>query len=374
MNGFENQPVKVGIIGTGNISTIYLKNGAWLKPIEIVAVSDLDLKKASAQANAFNISKVYSVDEMLTDSTIEIVLNLTTPEAHGPVAMAALEAGKSVYNEKPLSLTRDEAQKMLALSKQHGLRVGCAPDTVLGAGIQTCRHLIDTGAIGKPVAAAAFVMGPGHESWHPNPAFYYQPGGGPMFDMGPYYLTALINLLGPVTAVSGMNTTGQAKRTITSQPLAGQQIEVRVPTHVAGLMTFENGAVGTMVASFDVAGHEHPFIEIYGTEAALSVPDPNTFGGPVRLKRRGEAWQDIPLSHSYAANSRGLGLADMAMSLRDKHTSHRANGEIAYHVLDSMWAFHESAEQRQQIQLQSHCNRPEPMPANPVFGESNLEK
>ncbi len=370
----EDQTVKIGLVGTGNISDIYLQNGQWLNTIEIIAVSDLDLEKAAKQADAFNILQVCTVDEMLSNPEVEIVLNLTTPEAHGPVAMASLKAGKSVYNEKPLALTRDEAHSMLALAQQRGLLIGCAPDTVMGAGIQTCRQLIDSGAIGKPVAATAFVMGPGHESWHLNPAFFYQPGGGPMFDMGPYYLTTLINLLGPVTAVSGMVTKGQTQRTITSQPLAGQKIDVQLPTHVAGLMTFENGAVCTIVTSFDVPGHEHPFIEIYGTEATISVPDPNTFGGPVRLKRRGEAWQEIPLRYDYAGNSRGLGLADMAAALRDGQMRHRANGEIAYHVLDLMWAFHDAAEQGKQITLQSHCNYPEPMPAYPVFGESNFYK
>ena len=367
----KESPVKVGVIGTGNISSIYLKNSKWLEPIEIVAVADIDLAKATIQAAAFDIPETCTVEEILADPTIDLILNLTIPEAHGSVAMAAIEAGKSVYNEKPLALNRDEAQSMLTYAKEHGLLVGCAPDTVMGAGLQTCRRLIDNGEIGKPVAATAFMMCPGHESWHPSPAFYYQPGGGPMFDMGPYYLTALVNLLGSVTAVTGMVTTGQSQRTITSQPLAGQTIDVQVPTHVAGLMNFDNGAVATIVTSFDVPGHKHPCLEIYGTEATISVPDPNTFGGPVWLKRLGEDWQEIPLSHSYVGNSRGLGLADMAAALRDKKNNHRANGEIAYHVLDLMWAFHDAAEQGQQITLQSQCQRPEPMPTSSVFSISN---
>lgn len=365
----NESPVKVGVIGTGNISSIYLRNSKWLEPIAITAVSDLDIEKAAAQAQAFDIPKACSVEELLADPAIDLVLNLTIPEAHASVAMAALGAGKSVYNEKPLALTRDEAQAMLALAKERGLLVGCAPDTVMGAGLQTCRRLIDDGAIGTPVAATAFMMCPGHESWHPSPAFYYQPGGGPMFDMGPYYLSALINLLGPVTAVSGMVTKGQAQRTITSQPLAGQPIDVQVPTHVAGLMNFANGVIGTIVMSFDVPGHNHPCLEVYGTKGAISVPDPNTFGGTVRLKRLGEDWQDIPLSFSYPENGRGLGLADMAVALRNKQEDHRANGDIAFHVLDLMWAFHEAAEQGQQITLQNQCQRPEPMLSEPVFGE-----
>jgi predicted dehydrogenase len=297
---------------------------------------------------------------------------LTNPEVHGSVAMAVLGAGKSVYNEKPLALTRAEGQAVLALAKEKGLWVGCAPDTFLGAGGQICRHLIDTNAIGTPVAATAFMMCAGHESWHPSPAFYYQAGGGPMFDMGPYYLTAMINLLGSVTSVAGMVTKGQAQRTIGSQPLAGQKIDVEVPTHVAGLMTFATGAIGTIVTSFDVVGHEHPHLEIYGTKGAISVPDPNTFGGKVKLKQLGGDWENVDLVGKYAGNSRGIGLADMAMAMRAGEHNHRANGDMAYHVLDLMWAFHDAAEQQQTIVIQSQCDRPEKMPASAVYGQSKI--
>jgi predicted dehydrogenase len=363
--------LKVGVVGTGNISSIYLRNGAWLAPIDVLAVADMRHEAAVAQAAAFDIDLVYTPAELLADPAIDIVLNLTTPEAHGTVGLSALEAGKSVYNEKPLTLTRAEAQEMLQLAQEKGLRVGCAPDTFLGAGIQTCRQLIDDGVIGRPVAATAFMMCPGHESWHPNPDFYYQPGGGPMFDMGPYYLTALVNLLGPVTAVSGMVSKGQSQRTISSQPLAGQVIDVNVATHVAGLMTFANGAVATIVTSFDVQGHEHPHIEIYGTKATLSVPDPNTFGGTVRIKRAGQDWEDVALTHSYAANSRGLGLADMAEGIVNGR-AHRANGELAYHVLDLMWALHDSAAAQQHIRIKSSCDLPEAMPPEFVYGKESI--
>ena len=365
----KEKPCRVGLIGAGNISTIYLKNAAWLTPIEVVAVADLRRAAAEAQAAAHNIARVLTVEELLADPTIEIVLNLTIPAAHGEVALAALAAGKSVYNEKPLALTRDEAQAMLRSAAERTLRVGGAPDTFLGAGIQTCRQLIDAGVIGQPVAATAFMMGPGHESWHPNPAFYYQPGGGPMFDMGPYYLTALVSLLGPVAAVSGMVSKGQAQRTITSQPLAGQVIDVEVPTHVTGLMHFASGAVGTITTSFDVQAHEHPHIEIYGTEATLSVPDPNTFGGPVRVKRARGQWEEIMLTHSYAENSRGLGVADMAHALRTGR-AHRANGDLAYHVLDLMWAFHDAAAEERTIHLASTCERPAPLQPDAPFGRA----
>ena len=362
--------VKVGLIGAGVISSIYLENAAWLTPIDITAIADIRPDAAASQAEKFNIPKAYSVEELLADPEIEAVLNLTIPGAHGEIGLQALQAGKSIYNEKPLALTRDEARKMLALAQEKGLRVGCAPDTFMGAAIQTCRKLIDEGAIGRPVAATAFMMGPGHESWHPNPEFLYKAGGGPMFDMGPYYLTALVTLLGPVTAVSGMVSKGQEQRTITSQPLAGTVIDVDVPTHIAGLMTFANGSIGTIVTSFDVPGHDHPHIEIYGTEATISVPDPNRFDGVVCLKGPRQNWEELPLTHDYARNVRGIGLADMAAAWRNGR-EHRANGQLAYHVLDLMYAFHDAAAEQTQITMSSTCERPEPMAQNSEFGKAN---
>ncbi|MGB1252698.1 MAG: Gfo/Idh/MocA family protein [Candidatus Promineifilaceae bacterium] len=364
-----NQTTKVGIIGTGNISSIYLKNGAALAGIDIHAVADLNREAAAAQAEKFGVPNVYSVEELLADPEIEIVLNLTTPQAHGLVGMMALNAGKSVYNEKPLALTRADAKAMLDVSAEKGLRVGCAPDTFMGASLQTCRKLIDDGAIGTPVAATAFMMGFGMETWHPNPEFFFKPGGGPMFDMGPYYLTCLVNLLGPVSSVSGMVATGRKQRTITSQPLAGQVIDVEVPTHVSGMMQFASGAVGTIITSFDTPASRLPHIEIYGTEATLSVPDPNRFGDPITIRRAGERdWSDVALTHAYAENSRGLGLADMAHGLRTGE-AHRASGALSYHVLDLMWAFHDSAESQTHVKLQSTCERPAAMSETAQFGE-----
>ncbi len=360
---------KIGVIGTGTISGIYLKNAAWLDGIEVVGVADLNRDSAEARAAEFDIPHVYSVDELLADPEIDIVLNLTTPNAHAAVAQVALEAGKSVYNEKPLALTRGEGQALRALADARGLRIGCAPDTFLGASHQTCRALIDAGAIGRPVAATAFMMSYGMEMWHPNPAFYFQPGGGPMFDMGPYYLTALINMLGPVAKVSGMVTKGREERTITSQPLAGTTIPVAVPTHVAGLVNFANGVVGTLIMSFDIPSASLPHIEIHGTEGSLIVPDPNFFGGSVYVKKPGDRGENEPIvqSHAYFGNERGLGLADMAWGLRNG-VPHRANDELSYHVLDLMWAFHDSAEQQTHIQVASTCKRPEPFPPQPLFG------
>jgi predicted dehydrogenase len=241
-----------------------------------------------------------------------------------------------VYNEKPLCIEREEATELLAAADAHHVRVGCSPDTFLGAGLETCRKVINDGWIGKPVAATAFMMSHGTEHWHPNPAFYYQYGGGPLFDMGPYYLTALVSLLGGITHVSGSAQKLITTRTVTSEPLAGTVIDVEVPTHIAGVLDFANGAVGTLITSFDVWSHSLPRIEIYGTEGTLNVPDPNFFDGPVRCRRfRTEAWSEMPLVNPYTANSRGLGLVNMAESIV-AGKPHRASGTLAQHVLEVM--------------------------------------
>jgi len=355
------EKMKIGVIGCGKISDIYLKMAATFEVIEVAAVADIVIERAQAKAEQYGV-KACSVDEMLGDPSIAIILNLTIPAAHYSVAMAALNAGKSVYNEKPLTISRAEGQELLALAAQKGLRVGGAPDTFLGAGIQTCRKLIDDGMIGVPVAAAAFMTCRGHESWHPDPEFYYQIGGGPMFDMGPYYLTALINLLGPVRRVTGSARKSFSERMITSQPKAGKIIQVEVPTHVAGVLDFAGGAVGTIITSFDVWKASLPRIEIYGSEGSLSVPDPNTFGGPVRIFRPGQSdWEDVPLAFGHAQNSRSLGVADMASAIRNNRP-HRASGELCYHVLDIMHAFHDASQQDRHVALTSTCDRPAALP------------
>ncbi|GGH76224.1 putative dehydrogenase [Pullulanibacillus pueri] len=354
--------VKVGIIGCGNISAIYFKAGQTFDAFDIVACADLDVSRAQARAEEFGVAKACSVDELLADPEIEIVVNLTIPGAHAEVATAALNAGKHVYGEKPLAVTREEGKNILNLAKEKGLLVGNAPDTFLGGGIQTCRKLIDDGWIGEPVSATAFMMGHGHESWHPDPGFYYQVGGGPMFDMGPYYITALINLIGPVKRVTGSTRITFPERTITSQPKYGEKIQVNTPTHIAGVLDFENGAIGTLITSFDVWHHQMPFIEIYGTEGTLRVPDPNTFGGPIHIRRYDASeWSEMPLTHGFTENSRGLGLADMAYALRN-HRKHRANGELSYHVLEVMHGFHDASDQGKHYILESHCDKPEPLP------------
>jgi len=353
---------KIGIVGCGNISGIYMQSPRTFEILELVACSDVLLDRAQARAAEYGIPKACSVDELLADPEIEIVVNLTNPQAHAPVALQAVRAGKSVHNEKPLTVTREEGRELLAAARAAGVRVGGAPDTFLGGGLQTCRKLIDDGWIGEPVAATAFMLGHGHESWHPNPDYYYQPGAGPMFDMGPYYLTALVSLMGPVRRVTGMSRITFPERVITSQPLYGQIIKVNTPTHVTGLMEFASGAIGTIITSFDVWGHELPRIEIYGSEGTLSCPDPNGFGGPVRIRRAGaKEWSEVPLTHIYTENSRGIGVADMAYALRSGRP-HRCSGEMAYHVLDIMHAFLDASREGRHVELQSSCARPAPLP------------
>ena len=361
--------IKVGIIGCGNISPIYLKNvQQTFRNIEAAACSDLIPDRSQTQGGRYSVPRICTTEELLEDPEIEIGVNLTTPDVHFPVAMQVIEAGKSVHSEKPMSLTREQGKRLLAAAKERGVRVGGAPDTFLGGGHQTCRKLIDDGWIGQPIAATAFMTCHGHESWHPGPAFYYEVGGGPMFDMGPYYLTALVNMMGPVRRVSGEARITFPQRTITSEPLYGTIIDVETPTHVASTLQFESGAIGTIVTSFDVWAADLPRIEIYGTEGSLSVPDPNGFGGPVRVRRAGATeWQEVPLTHGYAENSRGIGVADLANALKSGRSA-RANGELTYHVLDIMHATLDSAREGRHIEIESTCERPAPLPMGLLHG------
>ncbi len=356
------EKVKVGIVGCGVISGIYLKNLPTFDLVEVVACADLLLERAQARAAEFGVPKACRPEQLFADPAVEIVVNLPIPRAHAHIALAAVEAGKSVYTEKPLTVERAQGQDLLRRAKEQGVLVGGAPDTFLGGGIQTCRKLIDDGAIGEPIAATAFMANHGHEHWHPDPAFYYQPGGGPMFDMGPYYLTALVSLIGPITRIAGSARATFPERTISSQPKAGETIRVETPTHVAGTVDFRNGAIGTVITSFDVWAHSLPRIEIYGTEGSLSVPDPNTFRGPVRIcQGRETEWREVEVTHGWTENSRGLGVADMAHALRSGR-AHRASGALAYHVLDAMHSFLDSSREGRHIELQSTCERPAPLP------------
>jgi len=363
---------RIGIVGCGAISGIYLQNLAQVfTEVELAGVCDLIPHREDDALTAFGNFvgpdsdykpvKYKDMHEMFADQSIDIVLNLTRPYEHYEVSMAAIAAGKHVYSEKPLGATLEEGTEIQAAAKAKGLYLGGAPDTFLGAGIQTCRKLIDDGYIGKPVAATAFFACRGHESWHPDPEFYYQFGGGPLMDMGPYYITALVNLIGPVKTVSGMAKKTFPTRRITSQPHYGTIVDVDVATHVASQLEFASGAVATMIKSFDIHAHRLPILEVYGTEGTLSVPDPNTFGGPVMLYRpEGKTFMEIPLTFGYEENSRALGLADMAKAIQTGRKA-RAGVDLTYHVLEVMTGISKSAESGKHIDISTQPERPAPM-------------
>lgn len=352
---------RVGVIGCGSISNQYLPNLKKWDILDLVACADLNMEMAHAQAEKHGVPTACTVETMLADPEIDIVVNLTYPKAHAPVALQAIAAGKHVYNEKPLAMDPAEGQSILDAAAKAGVRVSGAPDTFLGAGIQTARKMIEDGAIGRPVAATAFLMSKGHESWHPNPEFYYEPGGGPMFDMGPYYLTALINLLGPIEQVSGTASVAITPRTITSQPKAGKKIDVETPDHVAGNLRFASGAVGTIITTFAAQHNILPRITIYGTEGTLAVPDPNGFDGEVSLAKAGEKeFTTVPHTHTLGYG-RAVGVAEMAHAIA-ANRPHRASGQLAQSVLEAMQAFLDSSEQGRTISLQCKTDQPAILP------------
>jgi predicted dehydrogenase len=365
--GVTQQRVGVGVIGCGNISPAYLKAAQFFPVLDIRAVADQRMEAAEARGAEFGIA-ARSIDALLADPGIEMIVNLTTPKAHVAVGLDAISAGKHVYSEKPLGTRFEDGARLIAAADAARIRVGSAPDTFLGGAHQTCRQLIDAGRIGVPVAGTAYFMCPGHERWHPNPGFYYEIGGGPMLDMGPYYITALVNLLGPVARVAGMVSTPRASREITSERLRGQMIAVEVPTHVAGTLQFANGAIVQIATSFDVPGHRHTPIELYGTEGTLLVPDPNRFGEPIQFLPKGGEWQDIPIEAPYGdGNYRSIGAADLALALRGNRP-HRASGALALHVLEVMEAFGRSAESGKHIDITTPVARPEPLATSLVEG------
>jgi len=353
--------MNIGIIGCGNIFNAYIKGCAMFRAVKVTACADINMEVAKAKATEFSL-KAMTVDGLLADPSIGIVINLTIPKVHAEISLKALKAGKHVYSEKPLAVELAEGRKVMDYAKKKGLRVGCAPDTFLGAGLQTCRKLIDDGWIGRPLSGTAFFMARGPESWHPNPAFFYQRGAGPMLDLGPYYVTALVHLLGPVKSVSAMTGRAFEKRLATCKEHFGEMLPVEVATHNSGSLLFENGAVVTMVVSFDVVKHRHSPIEIYGSEGSLAVPDPNNFGGPVSVLRRGDQdWREMPLVFGYSDNSRGIGVADMATAVRAKRP-HRCDGSLALHALEVMLAFEESGKTRSWVDIKNRCVQPKPFP------------
>ena len=356
--------VKVGVIGCGNISGAYFSGMKRFGILDVVACADLELERAQAQAANFEIPRACPVKDLLADDAIELVVNLTVPKAHAPVNLDILAAGKSLHVEKPWATNRQEGAKVVSAAKAKKLLLGAAPDTFMGGGIQTARKLLDDGRIGQPVAATAFLMLAGHETWHPSPEFYYEPGGGPLFDMGPYYLHALINLLGPVKAVTAMARASFPTRLITSQPKYGKVVKVETPTHITASLEFASGVLATIIMSFDVkATRNFICLEVFGAEGSIQVPDPNTFGGPVRLYRSSEFtdWTDMALTHGNTENTRGIGPADMAYALRTGRP-HRASGELGYHTLDIMQSILEAAKEGKRKSVASTCARPAALP------------
>jgi predicted dehydrogenase len=364
----------IGIIGCGNISDAYFLGAARSNLIRVKACADLRLEAAQAKAAKHGVLAM-PVQQLLADPEISIVVNLTVPMTHAGVSQQILNAGKHAYSEKPLAAKFTDGAGLMELSRTRNLRVGCAPDTFLGASHQACRRLIDSGAIGIPVGGSAVVMSHGMESWHPNPEFFFKPGGGPILDVGPYYITQLVNLLGPVRRAVGLGTIGNATRTVTSEPLKGSTINVEVLTTVNGVLEFVNGANISLSASWDVWKHNRASpIEIYGTEGSLLGVDPNFFGNIPRVCKPNGDWQDVAIAaHPFGIANRELrngtmqadyrivGLIDMAMAIRHSRP-HRASGDLALHVLEVLEALEASSRSGQFISIRSRCERPEPVP------------
>jgi len=354
-------PTRVGIIGCGAIIQQYLTTFDALNAVTLVAVADLDPARAEAVAEGRDGVRAVSVDDLLAADDVEVVLNLTIPAAHAEVALRAIAAGKAVYGEKPLTATVDEAKTVLAAAKTAGVAVGCAPDTVLGTGIQTARKAIDDGLIGSPISATATMTTPGHERWHPNPDFYYVPGGGPLLDMGPYYVTSLVTLLGPVTSVIGAASRTRSTRTIGSGPREGETIPVSTDSHVTGILTHASGALSTLLMSFDAVGTKAANLEVHGETGSLVVPDPNRFDGDVQLRPLGSLeWDVLPVSAGYTDAGRGIGVADLAATPEGE--SPRASGALAFHVLEVMESLLISAQSGQSEPIVSTIDRPSPVP------------
>ncbi len=353
--------MKVGIIGVGNISGQYLDQIPGLEALELVAVADLDQARAAEVAQTRGVEAL-SVDQLLADPRIEAVLNLTIPISHVEIGLKALQAGKHMYTEKPLALSTAEAKPMIELAAERGLLVGCAPDTVLGTGIQTARAVLDQGLIGTPFAAQVHWSAPGHELWHPAPGFYYQPGGGPLFDMGPYYLASLVTLFGPVMRVSGATVTSSRERTVATGPQAGSALPVEVATHVSAVLEHASGVVSTITVSFEIWATRTPLFEVYGTQGTMAVPDPNTFtGSPLVAPAATREFAEVADLAGFVDAGRGAGLADLAGAAQQGRPA-RCGGELGFHVLEIMESVLLAGAEHRVVELSSSCERPAAVP------------
>lgn len=355
-----SEPLGVAVVGCGTISTEYLTNLTSFPDVRVVFCADLEPARAKERAEAFGVPRWGTAEEALAHPDVELVVNLTVPSAHAEVAMAAVGAGRHVWNEKPLTLDPVSGRALLERAAEAGVRVGCAPDTFLGAGLQSARRVIDSGAIGTPSTALALMQSPGPESWHPSPEFLFQRGAGPLFDIGPYYLTALATLFGPAERVASVGRRSRERRVIGSGPKAGTEFAVEVPTHVAALVDFAAGQAASLVLSFDSPLPRHGFVEITGTEATLALPDPNRFDGELRLRPAGsDDWTVIGATGAKAG--RGLGVLDMARCLR-AGVPHRASGELALHVLETMVAIERSVSTGAFVPVPGGCAVPDALP------------
>ncbi|WJR66506.1 Gfo/Idh/MocA family oxidoreductase [Neorhizobium sp. CSC1952] len=358
----------VGIIGCGNISTTYFKLAPLFKGLKVLACADLNKEAAEMRAEEYGV-KAQSIAELLDNDELDVIVNLTIPAAHFSVSRAILEAGKHVYSEKPLTITLEEGKALQKLAKEKGLSVGCAPDTFLGGAHQLARKYIDEGGVGRITSGTCHVMSPGMEMWHPNPGFFFLEGGGPILDLGPYYIANLINFLGPVKRVAALTSMANKTRTVTSEPLKGQVIPVETPTNIHALLEFANGATITLSASWDVWSHRHANMELYGTEGSLFVPDPNFFGGVVEASGRNKTIEPLePWDHPFGilnqespqgprANYRTAGLADMAMALIEGRDA-RCSLERTLHGVDVMTSILKSGEEHRFVELTTTCTQP----------------
>jgi predicted dehydrogenase len=336
-----SEPFGVAIVGCGNISNQYLKNLTQFPDVKVLFCADIDAERAKSQAAAYDVPAAGSVQQALEYPGVQLVVNLTVPAAHAEVANAAIAAGKHVWNEKPLTLDMDAGHALLITAREKGVRVGCAPDTVLGAGLQSARRLIASGAIGTPLTALTLLQGPGPESWHPDPEFLFGAGAGPLFDLGPYYLSVLAMLFGPANQVAAISRQARGTRVIGSGPRAGTEFAVEVPTYVSVLTEYASGQAAQLLFSWDSPLSRQGFVEITGSEATLALPDPNRFDGDLRIRRTGEQdWTAVPSAGTTAG--RGIGVVDMVRAIRSGEP-HRATGEIALHVLEMMTAIGRSA-------------------------------
>jgi predicted dehydrogenase len=374
------QQVRVGVLGCGHVSDQYFRGCGRFDVLRIVACADVDGARAEQKAAEHGVPRACTPTELLADPDVDLVVNLTPPLAHAETTLAAIQAGKHVWSEKPLATNLEEAGRLVDAARQAGVRLGCAPDTFLGGGLQTSIKLVEDGWVGEPIAAVAMVSEHGYEHFHPNVDFFYGPGGGPALDLGPYYVTALVALFGPVARVTGFVYSPTDERIVPAGPRRGERIAVQVPTHVTGALEFAGGAVATVLMSWDIWATHLPYLEVYGTAGSLSVPNPDEFGSLPLLRRAGDEelrqpppppgtlpWTAVPLAYDGDVG-RGIGVADMAHAIRNER-AHRASGELAHHVLEVLMSLERSSDEGVAVEVASRCSRPAPLTLGLPRGE-----